>query len=373
MRHVLFVDDQAEVLAGFRRIMHGARATCRSTFVEDGETALGVFERDPVDVLVADMRMPGMDGATLLSRVQRRSPETVRMILSGYTDDDAALRSVAVAHRFLSKPCERAVLLSSVSSALELQGLLSRPDLHRLIGGLGTLPSAPSSFASITEALERPDAAVTSITEVLERDPACSAKLLQLVNSAFFGLAHSVTRVGDAVSYLGVSRVREVILAADVVDLFRCDSPGLAEIAEAVTAHSVAVATHASNRAPAATAPDSFAAGILHDVGRLALAKVIPEEYEEVERRCRDGMNRTAVEREQLGTCHAEVGAYLLRLWGLPQPLVDAVAGHHGRSVPANDPLTASLTGALTAAISLAGETEPAGAATARGGEDPGE
>ncbi|NNJ62382.1 MAG: HDOD domain-containing protein [Dactylosporangium sp.] len=299
------------------------------TFATHPSTALEMLATDPADVVVSDMRMPDMDGAGLLQEVRTRWPDTVRIILSGYADEGAALRSVPVAHQFLAKPCDPATLMATIRDACELQDRLSRPELRRLVGGLGALPSAPQSFAAITEALAQPEVHLRQVASIIEQDPSCAAKLLQIVNSSFFGLARQVTRVDEAVAYLGVTRVRDVVLAAEVADMFHCSTPELAGIAQEVNERSGIVAAKARELVKPRHAHDAFMAGILHDIGRLALATVLPDQYGAIAREQCTGDDLVLLEQELLGASHADVGAYLLRLWGLPFTLVDAVARHH--------------------------------------------
>jgi putative nucleotidyltransferase with HDIG domain len=349
MRHVVFVDDDVAVLGGLRRMLHQMRSEWQMTFVGDAAAALAAMEARPADVVVTDMRMPGVDGAMLLGQIRARWPQTVRLVLSGFADEGAALRSIPVAHQFLSKPCDSALLSATVRGACELQDRLLRPELRELVGGLGALPSAPRSFAAITEALGAPEVCLDTIASIIEQDAGCSAKLLQLVNSAFFGLARSVTQVREAVSYLGIARVRDVVLAAEAGAVFQCSTPQLARVAQEVNDHSAQVAAAARERATGAQVHDVFVAGMLHDIGRLALATVAGERYATVERRRRDGEDLSTVEIDVLGAGHAEVGAYLLQLWGLPYPLVDAVARHH-------DPGAAEDANPLLAAVAAADE-----------------
>lgn len=344
MHHVVFVDDDPAVLAGIRRMLHPRRASWRMTFASSADAALAVLAEDPADVLVSDMRMPGMDGAQLLSLVRQRWPGTVRMILSGYAEQGAAMRSVPVAHRFVSKPCERDALVAVLREACELQDRLSRPELRQLLGSLGALPSPPGSYAAITEELTRPQADSQSVAEIIERDPGCTTKLLQLVNSAFFGLARSVTSVRDAVTYLGVGSVRNVVLAAEVADLFRCESPELAAAAMEIGRHSTAVAVAARARVPKARAQDAFVTGVLHDIGRLALATTAPELFTALRRDHERGVPLVDAERERLGVTHGDIGGYLLRLWGLPFWLIAPVTRHHDPgAVDDDDPVVAAV------------------------------
>ncbi|MBN1173675.1 MAG: HDOD domain-containing protein [Micromonosporaceae bacterium] len=356
MRHVLFIDDQPGILSGLERMLCPMRSQWRMTFVCHASEAIDVLSAEPVDVIISDMRMPDVDGVALLREVRARWPETVRIILSGYADQGAALRSVPVAHQFLAKPCDPAVLSAKVQDAFDLQDRLSRPELRRLVGGLSALPSAPRSFSAITEALSEPEVSLKNVASIIERDPGCATKLLQLVNSAFFGLPRQVTRVSEAVAYLGASRVRDVVLAAEVADMFHCSTPDLAMIVQEVNEHSALVATEARQRVKPRFAHDAFTAGILHDIGRLALATIAPETYGPIERKRQAGADLVQLENAAFGANHTDVGAYLLRLWGLPLSLIDAVARHHDEETlsPDDHPIVVAVAAAEAAAEAAA-------------------
>lgn len=355
MRHVLFVDDEPAVLSGLRRMLHPMRSEWRMTFVTSANEALGVLASDPADVIIADMRMPGVDGATLLTEIRRRWPDTVRIILSGYADDQAALRSVAVAHQFLSKPCDPGSLSETVRSACQMRDRLADPQLRRLIGGIGALPSSPSSFTSITEALSARDASAESVSPLIAEDPGAAAKLLQLVNSAFFGLAKSVVNLGEAAAYLGLPKVRDIVLAQGASELFRYGSSELAWVVQELARHSVTVAEKSRELAPAEFSETAYVAGLLHDVGRLALASVAGVSYLPIWRERHTGADLVAVEQARLTATHAEVGGYLLRLWGLPSAIVEPVARHCDPRAPGDqDPVVAAVaTAAATMTTTL--------------------
>jgi HD-like signal output (HDOD) protein/ActR/RegA family two-component response regulator len=384
VRHVLFVDDDTAVLAGLRRMLHGKRSQWRASFAGDGAAALVLLAADPADVVVCDMRMPGMDGAQLLREVQARWPQTVRIVLSGYADAGAALRSLPVAHQFVTKPCDAATLCTVVSDACGLVDRLSRPALRTLVAGLGGLPSAPRSFAAITDVLSRPEASVESVAEIITHDTACSAKLLQMVNSAFFALPRRVVSVRDAVAYLGVVPVRTVVLAAETVEMFRCRSSWMAGITESINQHSLAIAELARDRVAGAGAHDAYVAGVLHDVGRLAMAAAAPESFRTVQHRVGQGQHLGEAELDVFGAGHGDVGGFLLRLWGVPFPLIAAVARHADPDAAADaDPIVAALASAEAEQAGdgcEAGETgagcgapaAPASRSAAGGGEERG-
>ncbi len=344
-RHVVFVDDEPALLDGLRRLLRAGRTERRMTFLTSAEAALELLATEPVDVIVTDMMMPGMDGASLLGEVQDRWPQTVRIVLSGYSSQSASLRSSSVAHQYLSKPCDADTLTSALRIACNLADRLSRPELRRLLGGIETLPSAPHAFLAINAALAEPDACAASVAGVIEQDAGASAKMLQLVNSAFFGLARRVTTVRDAITFLGLTPVRGIVLASEMAKGLGATTPDLAAAIEEINDHSLAVAAVARELVPPDRRLDAFAAGMLHDVGRLALAASAPALFRRVhDLQIAQGEPVIVAEREILEATHADLGAYLLQLWGLPLALIEPVARHHDPDAADDpDPIVAAV------------------------------
>jgi HD-like signal output (HDOD) protein/CheY-like chemotaxis protein len=332
MRRVLFVDDEPRILEGLRRMLRPQRYEWEMAFAPGGEAALALMEASPFDVIVSDMRMPGMDGAALLCRVREQYPQVVRIVLSGHTELSTALRVVPVAHQFLAKPCDAEMLRVAVERACHLKALLSDESIRRTVGALGDLPSLPRVFEALTLALNDPDISLQKIARIVEQDVGISAKILQLVSSAFFGIAHSMTNIQSAVSFLGINTLKSLILSVEVFHVFdkRCQLPGFS--LEQLQRHA-RLAAHIAARLPVPKhlTDTALVAGMLHDVGKLILAWKLPERFRKLladaaEEHC----PLYKVEERECGFSHAEVGAYLLGLWGLPYTVVEAVALHHG-------------------------------------------
>ena len=337
MRRILFVDDEPRILDGLRRMLHDERAHWDLRFATSGTAALAELAREPADVVVTDMRMPGMDGAELLARVATVAPDAIRIVLSGQTDDVASTRTVPVAHQFLTKPCQAQVLREVVERACALRELLSSPGLRRLIGTVDTLPSVPAIWHALGRALADPGSSVGQIAEIIEQDAGLSARVLHLVNSAFFGQRRQVTSVAQATSLLGTGLIRSLALAQHVFST-GFGATGAGCTVEGEQAHGLAVARLARVLPDdAALAETAFAAGLLHDVGKLILATRLPQAFADDLRQSRAlQVPLHDIELRRAGVTHAEVGAYLLGLWGLPHPVLEAVAHHHrpGRVVP---------------------------------------
>jgi HD-like signal output (HDOD) protein/ActR/RegA family two-component response regulator len=332
MRRLIFVDDEPRILEGLRRMLRPQRHQWEMAFAPGGEAALAMMEATPFDVIVSDMRMPGMDGAALLYRVREKYPHVVRIVLSGHTELSTALRVVPVAHQFLAKPCDAEMMRVAVERACHLKALLNDESLRSTVGALGDLPSLPRTYEALTESLEDPDTSLQKVGKIVEQDVGISAKILQLVNSAFFGLSHSVSNIQSAVSYIGINTLKSLVLSVEIFQIFKPQRhlPGFC--LEELQRHARLTA-HIATRLPVPKhlADVALVAGMLHDVGKLILAWKLPDRFskllgETAEENC----PLYKVEERAYGFSHAEIGAYLLGLWGLPYSVVEAVALHHG-------------------------------------------
>jgi putative nucleotidyltransferase with HDIG domain len=329
MKRVMFVDDEPRVLDGLRRMLHKQRNDWDMVFVNSGQEALRELEGSRFDVLVSDMRMPQMDGAALLTQVQKRYPAVVRIVLSGHSDMEAALRAVPVAHQFLAKPCNPETLVEVIRRASGLQELLIDGNLRETIGRIKHLPSFPRTYHALVSALANPNVAMKDIAAIVEKDAGLCAKLLQLVNSAFFGLPRRVTNMQTAVSLLGTKMVKNVVLSLEVFQ----GGPTCNKFysTETLQRHCFFTGTIAKSLlTDSHESEDAFIAGILHDIGELILVSGFPDKFESLVRRSSEtGEERYRIENEEFHVSHPVVGAYLLGLWGLPYSVVEAVAHHH--------------------------------------------
>jgi len=348
-RKILFVDDEPHVVQGLRRMLHGMRGEWDMSFAESGQDALELLDSDRFDVIVSDMRMPGMDGAQLLAEVRERYPYMVRIILSGQSSQETILRSVGPAHQYLSKPCDAATLKATVSRACSLRTLLNNETVLRCISTLKSLPSLPSLYVRLLNELRSPSPSIAKVGEVISSDVGMTAKILQLVNSAFFGISQHVSSPTQAVNLLGLETIKALVLSSQVFSQFQADRLP-AHLASHLWDHSLATGAYARAIArleglDVRTSDHAFVAGLLHDVGKLVLAVNLFDRYSKaLELSESERLPLVSAELKTLGITHAEVGAYLLGLWGLPDPIVEAVAFHHyPDECPAEDfiPLTA--------------------------------
>jgi HD-like signal output (HDOD) protein len=331
---VLFVDDEENVLQGMKRSFHDMRHEWDMSFASGGEEALRLVDAQPFDVVVSDMRMPGMDGGKLLAEVQRRRPETLRLILSGHSDREMIMRTVKPAHQFLLKPIEPEDLKRCIRRATLLHDVFLDDAVRSVVSQIETLPSVPKIFTAIREELAKDNASLKTVSELIAQDVGMTANILKLVNSAFFGLRTHVTSPTHAVNLLGTEIIKSLILYQQAFSQFdRARYPDYD--LELLWGHSLTTGHFAKTIAaqegvPVQCADDCYIAGLMHDVGKLILASNFEGQYRQVLGLCRE-QNRTVwvAEKEVFGTSHAEVGAYLLGLWGLSDAIMEAVYHHH--------------------------------------------
>ena len=219
-KRIIFVDDEPREVQNLQRDLGNMNDIWSIAFAGSGLEALEVMAKEPFDAIVADMRMPEINGVELLNKVGKLYPKTLRFILSTFADRDLIMTCVWGTHQFISKPCDPATLVSTVQRSLALGIWLSNDVLKELVSKMGNFPSLPATYLEVLKQLESPGASVQSISDVISKDLAVTAKLLQMVNSAFFGLPQKLTNPFEAVAILGIETVKSLVLCIQVFTHF---------------------------------------------------------------------------------------------------------------------------------------------------------
>ena len=280
---VVFVDDEPALLHGLQHVLHALRRRWDMRFARGGEEALALLEAGPADVVVTDVRMPGMSGLDLLREVRRRWPQTARLVLSGRIDLAVVAQASAVAHRYLLKPCAPEQLRGAIERAVGLQAALASEPLRRVTGALASLPAGPSVYQALSLALIDPAVEVDRLVEIVSANVAMSERVLHFVNSAYYGLARKVSSIGEAIVLLGTETLRHLALTLEVFAAFpgAAGSQAAFEEQERHALLTARIARRLARTPPLgspALAETAFAAGLLHDCGKLVLLDRLPHE-----------------------------------------------------------------------------------------------
>jgi HD-like signal output (HDOD) protein/ActR/RegA family two-component response regulator len=336
-KRILFVEDNALLRQMYLMMMEGEAAAWEAVDAADAREALRFMEKAPFEVVVSDLRMPGMDGIELMGVVRQLYPRSSRIIISGLSDQAEIARSLDSTHQFLAKPFDVKALKATLSRLGGLDAYLKEQRLQALVGQMRVLPSFPSVYHEIMKELGGEDPSIERLAQIIADDPSMTAKLLQIANSAAGGRATKATSPFEAVQFVGLSAVRSLALSAHI---FRCfEHLQLKDFSitslwdHTVKSGIIAGTIMRVERADPADAEEAHIAGMLHDLGKLMLADSMPEQFQKSLALSNErGLPSEQAELEVFGAHHGGVAAYLLSLWGLPVTMVEAVAFHHNPS-----------------------------------------
>ncbi len=333
-KRILFVDDESMVLKGIQRTLRKMRNSWDMTFTTSAGEALEILDTNPMDVIVSDMKMPEMDGTQLLGEVKQRHPHMVRLILSGHVEQETTIQSVQFAHQCLSKPCDAELLKQTLAKLFALREILSDDAIKKIVSQIESLPSLPSIYTEIMAEMQSDDPSINNVGEIIGRDVSMTAKILQVVNSVFFGLPRKIGNPQQAVKLLGLEAIKSLVLSVKIFSEFSQQQHAWFNI-DGIFNHSISVSTHAkaivkSEKMDQDLVNYSLMAGLLHDLGKLILATNFNQTYKQVMAESRSSSRQLwELEQEAFGTSHAEIGAYLMGLWNIENPIIEAIAFHH--------------------------------------------
>jgi putative nucleotidyltransferase with HDIG domain len=333
-KSILFVDEEQFIHKALKRSFRKMRGEWDMTFAGSPDEALAALEKTPSDVVVTDTVFSGQNGLDFLATVREQHPQSVRIILSGYADQNVVLQSVNIAHQYLAKPCEDDTLKATIARAFMMKELLDNEALKKVVSKIDSLPSVPSLYLELVEELKSEDASIDRIGDIISKDMGLTAKILKLVNSSYFGLRQHISNPAKAVSLLGIDLIKAIVLTAGTLEKFQhLKFPGFS--IEQMWEHAMRSAAFAKIIASDAELKrkeidTAFMAALLHDIGKLLIATHMPSQFIEILALVRQqARTMSDAEMDIIGTDHAAVGAYLLGLWGLPDQIIDAAAFHH--------------------------------------------
>lgn len=332
VNRVLFVStDQAS--ADWQDAVRRRAGRWQVTFATSTAQALAALAESSYEVVIAEISAQQAEGLEVLAQVKAKDPETARIVLSEPIGSDLLPRVLELAHQRVAKPCEPDAFWKLVERTCLLYGLMNNHAIRAVLGGLDRLPSVPRSYVALTQAIARTEVSLREVAEIVERDTAMATKVLQLVNSAFFGRPRRISSIPVAVSLLGLDRLKALALGTHVFGMLS-EAESRAYGLERLQERSL-LAAHFAQRFLSASryADEGFTVGLLLDTGKLLLAACLKDRYRAIVEEARQRETPVeGVEREQLGVSNGVVGACMLSVWGLPVTIVEAVAFRHAPS-----------------------------------------
>ena len=297
----------------------------------EAQAALG---HGPLDAIVAELRIGGGSGLQFLNEITELHPKTQRFLLADLSDKQAVTKCVGTSHHYLATPCDPQTLRAALDRAFSLDVWLMNDRVRKFIGQMQKLPSIPTLYFQVVKELQSPMSSLETIGNLIAKDLVMTAKLLQLINSAVFGLRRQIANPTEAVLCLGAETTKSVLLLAHTFSYFdkiKTSSFSVDRLWEhALATGSLARQVSQSQGAALDTIEESFTAGLLHDIGKLVFACNLTSEYIKVIQSAqRENKPLWIMEEEAFSLTHAEVGACVLGIWGLPVSIIEAVGLHH--------------------------------------------
>ena len=335
---ILFVDDNPHVLNSLRLNLRATRQLWDMTFACSGIEALHILETEPFDVLVTDLRMPELDGTELLRIAQERYPHMARIVLSGYAEENSVLKNMALAHHYLGKPCNAALLIKTINNLLPCQDVLLSPQMRKIISGLQSLPALSTIYTELQSALQDDNVSTKQLCDILNKDMAMVATVLRVANSPYFGIRCRTSSVEHAVQLLGIRTLRSIIITAQLFSkLDQSINPDYSF--SQLWDHCIRVASLTNfiseqEGVSQIVRGNCFIAGMLHDIGKIVIFVLMPKEFNMVLKIIHtESVNTHDAERKIIGASHADIGAYLMSRWGFEQEQIQAVLNHHSDAI----------------------------------------
>jgi HD-like signal output (HDOD) protein/CheY-like chemotaxis protein len=330
-KNVLFVDDNDNIISGIQRQLRPYREQWQLFFASSGAHALQLMAQQPIDLIISDMMMPEMRGDELLRKVSELYPSTVRIILSGYADEATLKSGLEVAHQYLSKPCSSETLREAITQIFKVQACAHNPRIAAEVGDPNQLPSLPKIYHQLNEAIADEDISISDIAKIFASDMVLSAKLLQLVNSPYFGFNRVISSLTDSINLVGLKKLNNLVLSVHVKNAFpvsdaemECYMEYLWQDAGRVAelARQIALSENQQEDRP----DQAYLAGLLHNMGLLIFLSRGGDELTRLMEQVENTDIPVAdLEMAIFGFTRSEAAAYVLSLWKIPPRIIEGI------------------------------------------------
>lgn len=326
-KKIMFVDDEKQILRSLNRLFMDSEY--EMVFMDSGEAAVAYLEENTVNMVVSDIRMPGISGFDLLRKVKAEHPETLRIALSGYTESKTIYKALEenISKMYLFKPWNNADLRNLIEQMFALEVVLTDKKILEMINNLEDLPTLPTMYTKINQMIQE-DEDVERIAKLIESDQASATKILRIANSAYYGA--KTGSIVQAIMYIGLMNVKNIVLSNAI---FNTDGPNGDMITQLWknAAHTNRYTTLIYRRFLGRAIPNIFASsGLLHNIGMVVLFSQQKSDISEVKgKSIQDKLDILLEEQKRMNLTHQELGGYLLNWWEMPLPIIEAALYHH--------------------------------------------
>ena len=330
---LLYLEEDPTLVA---QLIHalGNKSEWEVAHARNPAEARAIAAKQPIDVALLSATMPDTDPVAVAEDLTKVHKKVSIFVLAPDAETGGGLAYASGRFQWLTKPCDPDTLISAIERMAALVSWLTNNTTIDLVAGLHSLPTIPSNYQGVIRAIHSPHSSVQDIAAAVEKDMGITSRVLQVANSAYYGYSKKITSPMEASMLLGIDTLKSLVRYTHVLNNFP-QTPATNAVFDQVWRHSAGVAAVArkivlSHTKDETQGDEAFTAALLHDIGKVVLTSLKPDEYKAVIRQAAETNTPLhSVERIKLKTTHAETGAYLLSLWGIPFSILEAVAWHH--------------------------------------------
>ncbi|RVU32463.1 MULTISPECIES: HDOD domain-containing protein [Neptunomonas] len=288
-----------------------------------------------VDAVFVCKSLKGLIEIDLFRRLQEISPTTLRFQLGTSIESPRSLaQKLELTHRIFERPDDVSQVVGTVNYLLKISRLTSRSKLRQFLSKENDIASAPKVYHDLNIELNAEATHASRIAAIIEQDPALTAKIIKVANSPFFGLPRPISQIPEAISIIGIRKLRALVVSSYIYGHFPPHPKWGHFSFEDMNARAILVARLAMDiakeaRAPKIIAEQAYLAGLLHNIGIIIMASQAPGLYQKaLQLAAHENMPLHAAERKVAGFYHGEIGATLMAMWNIPPRAVEAILLH---------------------------------------------
>ncbi|HPY96946.1 MAG TPA: response regulator [Candidatus Cloacimonadota bacterium] len=296
-----------------------------------------------LDIIIINKDVESISYLDFLHKIKESYPYLVRILVADEWSKELIIKTNNLVHLIIEKSFMSETLVDTIIRAIQLQKLLENKNLSRLINSFDELPIMQNTYIELLHLLKSPDVPLKKIADLIAKDYSLTARTLQVSNMSIFTHIGRINNVQNAVVFLGTNVLKAIVLYLQVFN-FESENLQAVKTIKALESHSTKVAEFAKTCAQYYKCSNeiqdhTFTASLLHDIGKFIVVTKTNKWDNITCYAAENGLSINQAEKDILGTTHAEIGAYLLNLWGFPTSVVNAVAYHHNPSKAKNNTL----------------------------------
>lgn len=332
---LMVVDDEQEILSSIKSLFR--RVIAAQHFFQSPIEAVKFMQNNKIDIIIADSKMPELSGKDFLLKAKNLQPDALKIILSAHENKDDILDTLArgLASYYIFKPWDDFEFVKLIEKYTSYYEKDEYAELTRYISSFSGLKMSDSNEGVLIDIVSREDVNINKLCQEIEKNPFLAAKLIQVSNSVSFSAYRTITTTRDAVIFIGIRHMKNLLLSLKVLkkftDIIHPVYHGTLNEYWERTNKRVKITRQIASIWPVKVDTDLlFITTVLSDIGELFFLYTQAEKYKQfVEFAQTINISRIEAEKKFFIYSHTQLGKLLLNIWNFPEAIINIVENHH--------------------------------------------